>query len=454
MVTSNPNSPAQVRDAHFSPVSDVRKTLELIESSKAGPSSGRPAMPPPLPSGQSGQSGPALQAVPEARRSNSAKRLRAASQETKDPRTSPSWTTRSLRVPMPGRSVPPSFRETLEIKPEAEAQGGPAATSWIKTYTKILQAQAVKPVNTANTVPHATNAVPNATGGSHQYPVATPNQAWRSQPVAVPVVPLGVGSFRLCPPLSENDERSPNSARAGYHSARIRVEEEKPVKEEKAQEEGEDQKESEDVLNLSAVSAPPPRTALTLCNIAATQEASLKGKEGKEKTMEKTPELTPEKAEKNPEKTPETQKTDKSSEACENVAPSKPELWSPLRVPGTWSPAPAFYMKPRSVEVCRMQGISTSATSASGPYMPCSTPPMPMTPPVPMRMGDSNMVFLRERNPTQHSWVQVQRGISHGVYRTYSTTGPAPIPWFPKPNAQHWPIPDKGSPLRRRQINV
>ncbi|CAK9094494.1 unnamed protein product [Durusdinium trenchii] len=450
VATSNPNSPAKfepthVHDAYFSPGSDVRKTLELIQSKVGAPRCRPQTMPPQcvVPP----QTSQAAQVVPEVRRSASAKRLRATSQDA-DARqqaqqhaqhvavaavASPAWTARSLRVPV-GRSVPPSFREVLEPRPESEASVA-APTSWVKTYTKILQAQAVK----------TNNGTP--VSGSHQCPTASPGQAWRSQPV----VPIGLGSFRLSPHPAEADERSPNS---GYLSARIRVEEKPDKLEAPAQGPENDQKESESVSNATAPAA-PPRAALTPCNFTPTLQPEKK-KEDDEK--EKAPEKTPEKAlEKSPEKTPEKIL---QTEKHENTAPQP--VPSPARAPQTWSPAPGMcvqeYMKPHSLEVCRLQGISTLSTTSANPgtYMSCSTPPMPMTPPVPMRVGDPNVALLRGK-AAHNSWVHMQRGISHGVYRTYSVQGPTPVPWFPKAEAQRtpWQIQrDGGSPLRRRQINV
>eukprot|EP00435_Cladocopium_sp_Y103_P053949 s176_g17.t1 len=524
---SNPNSPAkieapQVRDAYFSPGSDVRKTLDLMQKVGAAP-------PAPPSHGPLSPGGPG----PCVTRSASAKRIRpqAAASPTSPP--SPlSWTTRSLRVPVqsapcpsspPGRSVCSGFRELeLEAK-EGETVAAVASppASWVKTYTDILEksqkSQGGHGVRAARLESPVRRVVPGgAVSKNFQSGLVSPMQTWRSgrppQPppatapativgsVPIDLVSLTSGSLRLPP----GEEANP-----GYHSARIRVNEATEVKQETAEmtetrdeadaKSVKDIKDAKDAKSIksgnedSQVSmkdsqenahpkdleaSPPPRAALTPCNFtgASTPNPSPKKPwEGTEIKSEKTLERTPE-------------QTHENRPPCE-----KPDLRSqPRLVPsGAWSPAPGFFrvhrdcIKPVQHTIAettsttsagsgtgRIQGISTCITPS---VMPCSTPPMPMTPPLPwhrvtgfeLKPGQPGQTgqtcFTREytaasasarsamatSTPTSATTQWLPPKV--GVYRTYSVT--AAIPWFPKTEQRSW-NPQQGSPLRRRQIKV
>ena len=449
---SNPNSPAkveapQVRDSHFSPGSDVRKTLELIQQKVGTP--------------QQASFGP-LSPHNEVKRSASAKRLRPAhgSQPPPSPGGPLSWTTRSVRVPAqseahpprPGESVPARFRELdIEKKPEIEATSSPA-TSWVKTYANILEksqatqgkARLESPVRTRFESP-VRRIVPGGAVATTIQP-GSPIQTWRRppqpHPAVMPIVPLvpvpvdlnslGPGSFRLCP----GDESN------GYHSARIRVVPELATNTTKAVQNDESTREEpagepkdvektvaknkepkdckEDVESFQenaavskepAETSPIPRAALTPCNFtgASTPNPSPKKPWDGIGTV-KIPDKNLEKNEKN-EKTPE------------NRPPSeKPEMPPRLVPSGAWSPAPApgfFRLQREYVKPVHHAGgaEATGTTGATGhigatnamcapaahpsPGAACatgriqgvstcltpsvlpSTPPMPMTPPLP-----------------------------------------------------------------------
>lgn len=529
---SNPNSPGkietQVRDAYFSPGSDVRKTLDLMQKVGAAPPA-PPSHGPLSPGGPGSSVGPG----PGVPRSASAKRLRPqAASPTQCSQCSPpsplSWTTRSLRVPVqntpcpsspPGRSVPSAFRELeLEAK-EGETIAAVSAVasppaSWVKTYTDILEksqkSQGGPGVRAARLESPVRRVVPGgAVSKNFQSGLVSPMQTWRSGrppppppatvvgPVPIDLVSLTSGSLRLPP----GEEANP-----GYHSARIRVPEAievakqettettetrdevvdpKRAKDEKSEKSGNEDSRvalkvdsQENAHHKDFEASPRPRAALTPCNFTGASTPNPSPKKPWE-VMEVKSEKTLE--------TPEP--THENRPPCD-----KPELRSQPRLApsGAWSPAPGFFsvhrdcMKPVQHTVAettsttsagsgtgRIQGISTCITPS---VMPCSTPPMPMTPPLPwhrvtgfeLKPGQPGQTgqtcFTREHTATSASArsamavsTPMTSATTHwlppkvGVYRTYSVT--AAVPWFPKTEQRPW-NPQQGSPLRRRQINV